>query len=382
VGRQHRAAAGDEPRLGVPALPAPARTTSKFPDLRLRAVFPLLDLKRQLIASDRATLIGAANYILLIRKGSDAARPPRTRSPTSRQNYNFLAKLPVIISDHRLEIDVIAPKLDFVLKKDAYDVLDNRILARVLSTFVPPAARQPDPRHLLRRPGHLHPEPPAHDQADAGARARQGHRRPPQERRDVRLQALPGVHPAHRAVGTNQALLQALLALRTQREISRDTILEYMGLDEATEAQRLESRRRSTTTSSRPRSRSPRPAPEAEGHQRARPVRTATRPVTYASVDAPALPAARQAPGRVARQAPASPPADPRVHPHMTLAYDDRRDVRSRRWPCVRRRRRRLRRQPHHHPPGVHAAANAQVHDPRAAARAVNFYRHRPAHVR
>jgi hypothetical protein len=42
------------------------------------------------------------------------------------------------------------------------------------------------------------------------------------------------------AIGTNQAVLTALLAMRTQREISRDTILEYLGLDQATEAQRLE----------------------------------------------------------------------------------------------------------------------------------------------
>jgi hypothetical protein len=42
------------------------------------------------------------------------------------------------------------------------------------------------------------------------------------------------------SIGTDDALMSALLALRTQREVSRDTILEHLGLDEATEAQRME----------------------------------------------------------------------------------------------------------------------------------------------
>lgn len=216
----------------------------KFPDLRMRGVFDLLDLKRQMIASDRATLIGAANYILLIRKGS--ADQPGTSEEINnlKANYNFLAKLPVIISDHRLEIDVIAPKLDFVLKKEAYDTLDARILSRMLSTFVSTAGgRSAGPqaadafsdvlastlqnrRHMIKRT--LEREI---------ARAVVDHPR----NKDI-FEERPSLvfTPRNVTVGTNQAILTAMLALRTQREISRDTILEYMGLDEATEAQRME----------------------------------------------------------------------------------------------------------------------------------------------
>lgn len=216
----------------------------KFPDLRMRGVFNLLDLKRQLIASDRATLIGAANYILLIRKGSPDQPGTTEEINNLKQNYNFLAKLPVIISDHRLEIDVIAPKLDFVLKKEAYDALDARLLARLLATFVstsggrsagPQAADSfsnvlasglQNRRHMIKR-----------------ALEREISRSVVEHPKNKGIfEERPSLvfTPRNVTVGTNQALLTAMLALRTQREISRDTMLEYMGLDEATEAQRME----------------------------------------------------------------------------------------------------------------------------------------------
>jgi hypothetical protein len=214
----------------------------KFPDVRMRSVFPLLDLKRQLISSDRATLIGAANYILLIRKGSDAAPATQEEVNNLKAGYNFLAKLPVIISDHRLEIDVIAPKLDFVLKESAYDTLDARILARTLATFV--------------APGRSGGDKGVSSFSDVLASAIQNRRHMIKRTLEREISRAIVEHPKNEgifedrpslvftprtvSVGTSQAILSAMLALRTQREISRDTILEYLGLDQATEAQRLE----------------------------------------------------------------------------------------------------------------------------------------------
>jgi hypothetical protein len=45
--------------------------------------------------------------------------------------------------------------------------------------------------------------------------------------------------PRNVALSMDASYVQGLLALRTQREISRETILEYFGLDEAAEAQSL-----------------------------------------------------------------------------------------------------------------------------------------------
>jgi hypothetical protein len=195
-------------------------------------------------------LIGAANYILLIRKGNRRAPATQEEVDNLKQHYNFLAKLPVIISDHRLEIDIIAPKLDFVLKQDAYDnprPLDPdpgavRVPARRRSA---PSTRPPSRPHRRR-----HPVPPPHDQADAGAELAKAVVDHPKNA-GLFDPALPGLHPAQRVDRhRRRSIMSALLALRTQREISRDTILEYLGLDEATEAQRLELEETSSTTTS------------------------------------------------------------------------------------------------------------------------------------
>lgn len=214
----------------------------QFADLRLRSVLPLLDLKRQLINSDRATLVGAANYILLIRKGSDDKPATANEMNALRENYNFLAKIPVIISDHRLEIDIIAPTQDFVLKPDHYDTLDKRILARSLAAFTAStgggsstasagtfenvlAKNIQNRRHMIKRT--LEREL---------ARAIVDH-----PRNAGKFGSKPSLvfTPHSVSVGQNQYYMSTLLAMRNSREISRDTILEYMGLDEATEAQRL-----------------------------------------------------------------------------------------------------------------------------------------------
>ena len=215
-----------------------------FPQTKLKSVFSLLDLKQQLMASDRATLIGAANYILLIRKGSDAAPAKPEEIRNLQEKYNFLAKLPVIISDHRLDIEIIAPKLDFVLKESSYETIDRRILARLLGALSVGGGGAADGagassmiggmiskvmenrRHMLKRT--LEREI---------ARAVVNH----PKNAGIFEQAPSLVYtPRNVSIDTDQAYASALLALRTQREVSRETILEYLGLDQATEAQRME----------------------------------------------------------------------------------------------------------------------------------------------
>lgn len=215
-----------------------------FAPLRMKSVFTLLDLKQQLMQSDRASLIGAANYILLIRKGTDQKPAVPEEIRNLKEQYNFLAKLPVVISDHRLEIDIIAPKLDFVLKASAYDVLDRRILARLLGAMAIDggsttgsggatpmvgaliARTMENRRHMLRRTIEREI-----------AKAVVNHPR----NADI-FHATPSLvyTPRNVSIDTDQAYSSALLALRTQREISRETILEYLGLDQSTEAQRME----------------------------------------------------------------------------------------------------------------------------------------------
>ena len=218
-----------------------------YPQLRMKSLFPLLDLKRQLVNADRASLIGAANYILLVKKG-DSDRPGTQEEVDNlKANYNFIAKLPVIISDHRLEIEIIAPKVDFTLQSEKYDVIDTRILMRLLGTLSLGARGQRNEtnitlshsvarmmenrRHMMKRSIEL-----------KFVKAICDHPKNRKANGDKHVEEEPNLVflPRHVTLGFDAAMLQAMLSLRTQREISRETILEEFGLDQATEALRME----------------------------------------------------------------------------------------------------------------------------------------------
>jgi hypothetical protein len=214
----------------------------RFADIRLKSCFTLLDLKRQLMQSDRATLIGSANYILLIRKGSEKQPALPEEMANLHENYNFIAKMPVIISDHRLDIDIIAPKTDLTLNGDKYDVLDSRLLSRLFGT--------------LSIAGHGQRNETQITLSGAVARVMENRRHMLKRTLEVQIARAIVEHPRNAgvfsvepnlvftprniALAMDQQYVTGLLALRTQREISRETILEYFSLDEATEAIRMQ----------------------------------------------------------------------------------------------------------------------------------------------
>lgn len=215
----------------------------RFPDIRLKSCFHLLDLKQQLIQADRATLIGAANYILLVRKGDKDMPATQEEIDNLKSNYQFVAKLPVIISDHRLEIEIIAPKVDLTLQREKYDTLDARLLARLLGTLTlgTTTGRSSDTNDTL---------------SHAVARALENRRHMLRRTLERNIAKKIVEHPLNKGkfeeepnlvytprnitLGWDQPLLQALLSLRTQKEISRETLLEMFGLDQNTEAMRRE----------------------------------------------------------------------------------------------------------------------------------------------
>ena len=215
---------------------------ARFPDIRLKKVFKLLDLKQQLIEADRVTLIGAANYILLVRKGSkeDPAYPEEITN--LKENFDYVAKLPVIISDHRLEIDIITPKQDYTLQPEKYDVLDNRIGQALLGLFGAVGSRSgnrsdgslqqgrlvarglENKRHMLRR-----------FLEKTVAKAVVDH---PKNEGIFKDEPNLTFVPAHVALDDDTGLAQAIISLRTMNEISRESVLEYFGFDQAVEAMR------------------------------------------------------------------------------------------------------------------------------------------------
>lgn len=214
----------------------------RFADVRLKSCFALLDLKQQLLASDRAALVGSANYILLVKKGSKDEPAQQSEIDNLKSSYSVLARLPVIISDHRLSIEIVAPKVDLTLNQEKYDVVDTRLMSRLIGTLSLGSRGQRNETNLtishaiaknLENRRHMMKRFLERMIARAVVQ---------DPRNEGIFEDEPNLVFTPRVVslGYDSALMQAILSLRTQREVSRETILEYMGLNQTTEAMRME----------------------------------------------------------------------------------------------------------------------------------------------
>lgn len=108
----------------------------RFATVRMKSVFEVLDLKHQLRQMDRAHLLGATNFIILVKRGSDQMPAKQAEVNTMATQVRGTARVPVIVSDHRVEIEIITPKTDMTLTPERYNTLDARITARLYQMFM------------------------------------------------------------------------------------------------------------------------------------------------------------------------------------------------------------------------------------------------------
>lgn len=218
-----------------------------FADLRIKSVFRLLDLKQQLLESDRVMLVGAANYILLVKKGSDQQPAAQPEVDNLKEGFQVIAKLPVVVSDHRLTIEIISPKLDTTLIPEKYNVLDQRILSRLFGApSINSGARGDQTAGITTRMMQRHLE---------------GQRHMLRRMVELRIRDAIWSHPANREalsqfkpdekpsmfftprnvqLDNDAQVLAAIMASRQSRDLSRESMLEFVGFDQAVEAQRME----------------------------------------------------------------------------------------------------------------------------------------------
>ena len=218
-------------------------TYEPFTQLRMRSVFGLLDLKQQVMEADRVSLVGAANYILLVKKGTKDDPASQEELDNLNANMKTLAKLPVIVGDHRLEIEIITPEQQYVLDPNKWDVIDSRVLSRVMGTLAAGAQIKDrssgsinpgtavgrgleNRRHMMKRALEKHI-----------ARAVVDH---PYNAGKFEDEPNLAFTPRRIQVVSDVEFAQQVMALRTQKELSRESTLEHFGFDQATEAQRRE----------------------------------------------------------------------------------------------------------------------------------------------
>jgi hypothetical protein len=216
----------------------------KFASVRMRSVFELLDLKNQLRQMDRAHLIGGTNFIILIKKGTDQLPAEPSELAALANQTKILSRVPVIIGDHRLEIEIITPSQDATLLPARYNILDARITARMYGMFVlggsTTGAQSDDSlkltriiargmegrRHMLRRSLEAHVFNRMFDTND-----------------ELNEEAKLTFHPKRIALDFDATVAAFLQDLRDRGDLSRDSMLSEMDYDQADEARKRERER-------------------------------------------------------------------------------------------------------------------------------------------
>jgi len=190
---------------------------------------------------DRAFLLGGINFIVLVRRGSDTMPAARQEVADTTAQIRAQSKSPVIISDHRIEIELITPDLTNILDKDNWSVLDERLLMRLWGTFQIPsetsnretsltlgrviARGMASRRHMMKRSIEKHiveavTDHPANEDFDA----------------DCSIEFAP----RRMELEFDQSVVTMVQSLRDRGDISRETILTEFNFDQELEASRRE----------------------------------------------------------------------------------------------------------------------------------------------
>jgi hypothetical protein len=214
-------------------LPRPAY--KRWADVRLKSVFPLMDLKQNLRAMDRAHLVGATNFILLVRKGTDKIPARQQELDNLDRRVRTLARVPVLVGDHRLSVEIVQPDKNFILDDSKWDTVDHRIGARLLQSLAigGDQGRRDDSLTIGRAvargiEGRRHQLSRAIEKRIAQAII---------ERNPDTFDAEPShcFVPKHVALDWDTNFVNMLLQMRDRGDISRETFLEEADFDQVVE---------------------------------------------------------------------------------------------------------------------------------------------------
>lgn len=208
----------------------------RFSAVRLKSALPVLDMKAHLRASDRSALIGATNFIIVLKRGSDKFPARAGEVEQLREQARVVSRMPILVGDHRLEVEIITPKTDFVLDYARYNLLDERLIMRALHTF----------RFGGRTAGGSDTAASTDEEIARGIEARRYELARTLEDKIVRatidknesiLTEVPTLafHPKRVTISYDSKIMQLVLQVRNSGDISRETLLEEFGYDQEVE---------------------------------------------------------------------------------------------------------------------------------------------------
>jgi hypothetical protein len=108
----------------------------RFADIEMMSVAELLDLKHNLRESDRSDILGNLNCIVLVKKGSDDLPAQAAELEGVKTGMERSARNSLIVSDHRIDIEIITKKTDHTLQAERHNMLDARITSRLFQTLM------------------------------------------------------------------------------------------------------------------------------------------------------------------------------------------------------------------------------------------------------
>jgi hypothetical protein len=109
----------------------------RFAPVRLKSAQPILEMKDHLRASDRAALIGNTNFIVVITKGTDKLPAKPAEIANLQEQARVIARMPVLIGDHRLNVEIVSPPIDHTIQQSRWEVLDSRLVFKALNSYSP-----------------------------------------------------------------------------------------------------------------------------------------------------------------------------------------------------------------------------------------------------
>jgi hypothetical protein len=103
-----------------------------YPRPLLTANFALLEAKRLLNIMDYALLQGGTNYIVVAKQGSDQLPAQQPEIDNLVDQVRAASRSGVLVGDHRVDIEIITPKLDELLNPAKRKLIGRKIAMALL----------------------------------------------------------------------------------------------------------------------------------------------------------------------------------------------------------------------------------------------------------
>lgn len=208
----------------------------RFAKVRLKSILPILELKHHLRMSDRASLIGSTNFIVVIKKGTDKLPARQAEVENLQEQARVVARLPILVGDHRLSVEIVTPRLDNTLIESRYQMLDARLVFKALQSFHPQTQGGNSGSHIkdISRVVARGLESRRHQMVRALER---GIFAKIVEVNQGLLEGTPHLQfmPRRISLEFNSDIVKAVMEVRDRGDMSRETMLEELDYDQETE---------------------------------------------------------------------------------------------------------------------------------------------------